>query len=559
MKKEIVYGSLFSGIGGFDLGFDQASMRCAWQVEKDAMAQGVLANHWPDIKKYKEVQDVGKRNLSPVDLICGGFPCQDVSLAGRRKGLAGERSGLWFEFIRIVNELKPEWVVVENVPGLLSSNRGRDMGTIVGGLAKCGYWWAYRIIDAQYHGIPQRRRRVFIVASLTKGRPQQVLFERDSSPWDTPPRREARPSIARGIERGPSNVRQSGEAGEGQPRAGQGGHNAERVGKGDIAIPAIAQSNRGVPTGNLSETLRAESHGSLPMVAFTQNSRNEVRLINGDGQIAGAIAAQPGMKQQDYLAFGGNNTKGEIEVATACDAHGSGGYDFESETFICGALPAHSKRHGHAMGTQQAAESGHLIAATLNSGGNDGGFRTELGEHLVVTPTLTGKIADGNRKGWAPVNEADALVVWDNGQGDPNAEESDVSYCLNGQVNQSVGVRRLTPLECERLQGFPDCWTKHGIKAGKIIEQSDSARYRQLGNAVAVPVAKWIGQRIIRSLLSPVRRIIAAGDGDTLDAALDAAVAQLRRSIAAIMTDEPGCVASIRLEAQVRLVKVDSE
>lgn len=206
---------------------------------------------------------------------------------------------------------------------------------------------------------------------------------------------------------------------------------------------AIALSNRGLPTGDITETLRAENHGALPMVAF-----------------------------------GGNNTKGEIEVATAYNAHGSKRYDFESETFVCGALPAHSKRHGHAMSTQQAAESGQI----------------------VVAPTITKDIADGNRKGWAPVNEADALVVWDNGQGDPNAEKSEVSYCLNGQVNQGVGVRRLTPLEAERLQGFPDYWTKYGVKDGKTIEQSDSARYRQLGNAVAAPVAKWIGQRIIRSL-----------------------------------------------------------
>ncbi len=439
-KKILTYGSLFSGIGGFDLGFDLAGMRCAWQVENDPRAKSVLTNHWPNVKKYEDVRDVGKRNLSAVNVLVGGFPCQDVSLAGRREGLAGGKSGLWFEFIRIVNELKPQWVIVENVPGLLSSNGGRDMGTIVGGLAKCGYWWAYRVLDAQYYGVPQRRRRVFIVASLTRGRPQQVLFERDSSPWDTPPRREAGPEIAGNVIKGFANVSDGSAA-----------RNAK-----DLMPPLTGR------------------HGDPGMIAFTQNSRDEVRLINGDGQITGAIAAQPGMKQQNYLAFGGNNTKGSVSVATS--------------------------RNAHAMGTQQAAESGHLIAATLNSGGNDGGFITEPGEHLVVSPTLTGGIADGNRKGWAPINEGDALVVWDNGQGDPNAEESDISYCINGQVNQGVGVRRLTPLECERLQGFPDYWTKYGVKDSKTIEQSDSARYRQLGNAVAVPVAHWLAAAIIRSL-----------------------------------------------------------
>ena len=129
-----MFGSLFSGIGGFDLGFERAGMECAWQVETDIRARGVLARHWPEVERYEDVRNVGRNDLRAVDVVCGGFPCQDVSIAGRRAGLAGERSGLWFEFHRVLDELRPRWCIIENVPGLLSSNAGRDFATILSGL-----------------------------------------------------------------------------------------------------------------------------------------------------------------------------------------------------------------------------------------------------------------------------------------------------------------------------------------------------------------------------------------------------------------------------------------
>src|SRR5579875_134000 len=178
------YGSLFAGIGGFDLGADRAGWRCAWQVEIDRRCVEVLARHWPEVERFGDVRAVGAHNLAPVDLICGGFPCQDLSVAGRRAGLAGSRSGLWWEFYRIVAELRPAWVVVENVPGLLSSNRGRDMGTILASLGDLGYGWAYRVLDAQWFGVPQRRRRVFIVGHLGDYSATQVLLEPEGGGWD---------------------------------------------------------------------------------------------------------------------------------------------------------------------------------------------------------------------------------------------------------------------------------------------------------------------------------------------------------------------------------------
>jgi DNA (cytosine-5)-methyltransferase 1 len=162
--------SLFSGIGGFDLGFERAGMECSAQVEWDKWAAAVLKHRWPDVSHFSDVREVHSNEagrpdhrLDRVDLICGGFPCQDLSVAGKRAGLAGERSGLWHEFRRLVGEIHPRWVVVENVPGLLSSNGGADMAVVLRGLADLGYGWAYRVLDAQYFGVAQRRRRVFIV------------------------------------------------------------------------------------------------------------------------------------------------------------------------------------------------------------------------------------------------------------------------------------------------------------------------------------------------------------------------------------------------------------
>ena len=161
--KRLTYGSLFSGIGGIDLGLDRSGWECKWQCEIEPFCVKVLDKHWPQVKKYHDIREVKPSELEPVDLICGGFPCQDLSVAGRRAGLAGKRSGLFYEFMRIADECAPTWVLIENVPGLLSSNGGRDMGAVLGTLGELGYGWAYRVLDAQYLGVAQRRRRVFIV------------------------------------------------------------------------------------------------------------------------------------------------------------------------------------------------------------------------------------------------------------------------------------------------------------------------------------------------------------------------------------------------------------
>jgi DNA (cytosine-5)-methyltransferase 1 len=348
----VKYISLFSGIGGFDIALGRAGFVCDTVCENDKQAQYVLRRRFPEARLIDDVRKVGKESheRKSINLICGGFPCQDVSIAGERAGLAGERSGLWFEFARIIDELEPQWVVIENVPGLLSSNHGRDFAEIIQWLVKRGYGVCWRVLDAQYFGVPQRRRRVFIVASFRNGRSAEVLFERESC---------------------------AGYLDQGRPQ------------EKDIARPLTASPSA-------SGRFDASNETFLPVVADTITS----------------------MYSRNRGASAGNSSK-------------------THNLFAIGALQAHSKAHGHAMTTQQAAESGQVIIGALHNG-------------------------------------------------TPGRDASDAG---NGHIVN--GVRRLTPLECERLQGFPDGWTDG---------QSDSARYRQLGNAVAVPVVEWLAQRIKRTV-----------------------------------------------------------
>lgn len=153
-------GSLFAGIGGFDLGLERAGFDIAWQVEIDPYCQRVLAKHWPTVQRYGDIRAVDWQSVEPVDLLCGGFPCQDISLAGKGAGLAGERSGLWFEYAKAIEALQPRYVLIENVSAL----RSRGLDQVLGSLAALGYDAEWHCIPASAVGAPHRRDRIWVVA-----------------------------------------------------------------------------------------------------------------------------------------------------------------------------------------------------------------------------------------------------------------------------------------------------------------------------------------------------------------------------------------------------------
>lgn len=395
--------SLFTDVGGFDLGFERAGIEPVAQVEKDRHCNAVCGRHWPHILRFGDIKNVGRHNLPAVDLVCGGFPCQDLSVAGKRTGLAGERSGLWYEFLRVVAELMPRWVVVENVPGLLSSNGGSDFAIILRGLVECGYGVAWRVFDSQYAGVPQRRRRVFIVGHLGDGRAAEVLFERESRAWDF-------------------------EAGQKQGT-------------------------------NVAGTLAAGTHAS----GFNGQDAYQNKLI------ANAISTRPAQRMS------------------------------AEDNYVIGTLSASGA--GTAR-TGDGNEASKLIVQNVAMKG----YGVDVGGNLCNA--LRSSQGGGDKP---------YVFNWQSG-GDVRLNVSDQNTSALGTTQTPAvlrqGVRRLMPVECERLQGFPDDWTRYGVvpaglemlNAGYyecaiaedyLYELSDSARYRMMGNAVTVNVIEWIGKRIL--------------------------------------------------------------
>ena len=198
---------LFAGIGGFSCGFEQAGVKTTAMVEIDPAARQVLSARFPDAVLFDDVtkvsgDDIRATGFTPErGILTGGWPCQDISVAGRGAGLAGERSGLFSEVVRLLSDLQPKWFVLENVPRLLTINGGRDMGSVVGALAECGYGIAWRVLDASGFGVPQRRRRVFFVGNLgdTGERAAEILFEFEGLRGDSATGSETRSVIAAGV------------------------------------------------------------------------------------------------------------------------------------------------------------------------------------------------------------------------------------------------------------------------------------------------------------------------------------------------------------------------
>lgn len=448
------FGSLFSGVGGFDMGLEAVGMKCAWQVEVEPQAASVLRYRWPAVDLHADVRNVGRSNLAPVDLICGGFPCQDLSVAGKRAGLAGERSGLFHEFMRVVDELAPRWVLIENVPGLLSSNGGRDMGTVLGVLGRLGYGWAYRCLDTQYFGPPQRRLRVFIVGRAGGFCPPEVLLEPEGLPWNPAPRREAR----------------EGSAGRTQDGIGGAGGVADTLSVGANQTSGF----RGEAVANALPTkYRGDPHeGTDTLVAHTLRSEGADASEDGTGRGTPLVVTPIDMRQVSRGEKLTNNRPGGSSGGPPGAGIGEPGD------------PAFSVTER----TQVVAITND-VAPTLTVGGRDKG----AGDSYE-----SGGATAGNNPG--------VRNVFPVGFDQYNASLSgDVSATIAGTEfhNRRPAVliavpRRITPRECERLQGWPDDWTRWGrTPDGEVRELSDSARYRMAGNGVSKPPAEWIARRIM--------------------------------------------------------------
>lgn len=443
-------GSMFSGIGGFDIGFERAGFRIAWCIEFDKAAQAVLRKRFPHAKIYGDIREVDALELERVDVICGGFPCQDLSVAGKRAGLAGSRSGLFHDAIRIVRAIKPAIIVLENVPGLLSSNQGHDFATVIRELGEGGDCAevAWRVLDSQYFGVAQRRRRVFIVASAAIGHAEQVLALAESVCGNPPTRQPKRQDFAASSQ---GSVANGCQWWDGRDQA--------------ASLKTWCHDQIMPDKGNFSAVL----------VPFTSSSFGA--YIEGVGTIR---------------ANGGDIGGGSETIVYRKSRRAQSSTDFETwvedglsntlNSFDTGDIRTTHAVFAIPIDLRNATRNAEKLDAQNRQGcgiGNDGD----------PSPTLLRHHTPG-------------VAFTDAGQGQRVRPVDDVSETLRATkrgpysdyyfTNKMV-VRRLTPVECERLQGFPDGWTDIGTLEKPT---ADSHRYKQLGNAVTVNVAQWIAQKI---------------------------------------------------------------
>ena len=413
MDSNLTAVSLFAGIGGFDLALSNAGVKVCASVEIDNKCRDVLAKHFPETQLFSDIKDVTGEQLRAAGfipergIITAGFPCQDLSVAGLRKGLAGSRSGLFWEIIRLVDETQPRYLIIENVAGLLSSQSGRDLGIVIEALVERRYGIAWRVLDSQHFGVPQRRRRIFIVASLGEHRsPVQILFEPESRTGHLEPSTKKKQNSAR----------------LSTPGTDVHTFTKSRRASSDTDYETWVESDI-TPTLNQFDIADTRTTTIITEPQLFDATRNaDVRFYD----------QSPTMKAR--WGTGGNN------VPMLATMQGIGDY----------------------------ANTG--VASTMKQ--RDYKDATDL---VVTQPDVLMRNREGKPGG---------------GKGPLMSEDISLTIATsNDQTLFTKGtVRRLTPIECERLQAFPDGWT-----AG----QSDSARYKQLGNAVTVSVVAWIVNRMV--------------------------------------------------------------
>lgn len=469
--KDVEYGSVCSGIEAASVAWHPIGWRAAWLAEIDKFASAVLAHHYPGVPNLGDMTKIARAILTgevkAPDVFCGGTPCQAFSVAGLRASLDDARGNLTLKFVEIANAIdhvrtgrgEDECVIVwENVPGVLST-KDNAFGCFLGGLAgedgplepPGGKWAnagavygprravAWRTLDAQYFGVAQRRRRVLVVASAREGfDPATVLFE-----WD-------------GLRRDTAPSRQAGQTASGSLTASAGR-------RGGVNDPERGQLIAG--------TLQA---GGKAAGSATQQDAESGLLVP--------------------VAYGGNNQSGPIDVATARNAcaSASGRMDFETETFL--VQPAHTLRGEGFDASEDGTGRGTPLVPVafdttqITSAANRSNPRAGDPCHPLAAGAHPPAVAVQASQSGVRIN--DTIGTLDANYG---------SRRHNG-VMQDMQVRRLTPEECEALQGFPRGYTAIPWR-GKPAEQCpDGPRYKALGNSWAVPKFTWLGRRIDRAL-----------------------------------------------------------
>lgn len=518
MDQEWTAISLFAGIGGFEIALGRAGVRTVASVELDNMARGVLAHQFPDVALFDDVVKVEADDLLDCGfvpdrgILTAGFPCQDVSLAGKRAGLAGERSGLFWHIIRLATQLQPRWLLIENVPGLLTSHGGADMATVVGAMVECGYGVSWRVLDAQHFGVPQRRRRVFVAGCLGDiARAGEVLLEPESG---------ARDSAA------------GGAAGKKTARTTQDGFGGSR---GTTAERGLVQAITGSLATGGPDAQHACAGWLVPQKVSTlqaQGSDSRGHRIDAEGAAGGQLIPVPAVANTLTSRYGkGVNTTaddGALAVTYRKSRRAHHDEDWESweqdeKTNTLNTFDTPTDARTTELVTfalmPNAGQGADLSARRVSSApaltATDLAKMTDRGLRVVsvtgdVSHTLTADgfdaSEDGTGRGWPTVafalrgrQEGIRPEVHEDGQTVGTLRAADGGSSRDYLASVEWGVRRLTPLECERLQGFPDRHTaqRWDYKRSKVVDQSDSARGHQLGNAVAVPVVQWIVQRIV--------------------------------------------------------------
>jgi DNA (cytosine-5)-methyltransferase 1 len=422
----VIYGSVCSGIEAATAAWHPLGWKASFFSEIEAFPRSVLAHHYPETPLHGDFTTIKAGHYEPIDLLVGGTPCQSFSVAGLRGGLDDDRGNLALEYLRLAHRLRPRWLVWENVPGVLSSNGGGDFGSILGGMVELGYGVAYRVLDAQFFGVAQRRRRVFVVGYLGDWRrAAAVLFERHSLSGNPAPRREA---------------------GEGSPaRALLGALDGEFNPTGDLSGP--------ITTG-AAHTNRSS------VVAFdtTQITSPQNRSNSKPGDPCYTLAKG---SHAPAIAFGGDiaRTLSRRHDGSPCADRGP---DVVAVAFAI----------------QERA-----VCENPNAGPDGAGFRSDDAAYTLEARTVPQAVAFmENQRGEVRHSDVTNLTV---GGGKPG----------QGYPAAFVGsaVRRLTPRECERLQGFPDDFT---LVPHRGKPAADGPRYKALGNSMAVPCMTWIGRRI---------------------------------------------------------------